>query len=141
MKTLLNIATLLAFVISTQFSFAQQAPKKDHNKHDRKQQFEEVSKKLNLTADQQTHIKAIMKQNHEAMKTLREANKSKAKEEQRKAMLEQMKKADGQINDVLDAQQKEAYKQLKAERKAAMQQKRKDKMKEREEMEEYQGIL
>lgn len=131
------IALLMVSVTNAQ----DKGQKQEVRKEKQAARFDEMSKKLNLTSDQQTKIKEIMTQNRTEMKALKEANKDKAKEEQRKAMLGQLKKADGQVNEVLDAKQKEQYKQLKAERKKEMKEKRKEKMKDNEELEDYQGVL
>jgi protein CpxP len=142
MKTLiksLKVLALMAVLISGTQAFAQEkADKRQHtemSKEKRAKRFEEASKKLNLTADQQTKIKALLEKNKEEMKALREANKDKPKEEKRKLMVAQLKKLDGQIVAVLDAKQQETYKQMRAEKKAEM----KKKKAERDEMQEELG--
>lgn len=143
MKTQIKSAIICCIALLMVSVTNAQDKTKKHAEHKEKRaaRFEEMSKKLNLTSDQQTKIKEIMTQNRNEMKALKEANKDKAKEEKRKVMLAQLKKADGQVNDVLDAKQKELYKQLKAERKKEMKEKRKERIKDQEELEDYQGIL
>ncbi len=138
LATLLGTSTVLAQETAPPSSF-------DTKTHDRKemhaQKFAEASKRLNLTAEQQTKIKAIMEQNKAEMKALREANKDKSKDEKRALMMAQLKKTDAQITPVLDAKQQEIYKQMKAEKKKEMQKKREEHMKEKAEMDEYMGIF
>lgn len=79
---------------------------------------QELSARLSLRPEQQARLKDIMKQNREEMKALRESKKDAPKEEKRTAMIAQMKKADENINAILDTKQQELYKQYKAEKKA-----------------------
>jgi len=147
MKTLmmsLKTVLLAVLLITGTQSFAQKAKATAAGEHHkgmgmskekREQRFAEASKKLNLTADQQTKIKAILEKNKEEMKALREANKTKTKEERRKVMVEQVKKTDAQIIGVLDAKQQAIYQQMKSDRKEEM----KKKKAEHEEMQEELG--
>lgn len=144
MKTLmmsLKAMALAALLITGTQSFAQdkmaaRGSNPEMSKEKREQRFADASKRLNLTADQQTKIKAVLSQNRTDMKALREANKDKAKDEKRKAMIDQMKKADGQVTAVLDAKQQQIYKQMKEEKKADMKTKRAERMKVQDEMED-----
>jgi hypothetical protein len=143
----LTMALTVAAILSTS-AFAQTTPPKTHDhkaEHDhsaeREQKFATASKRLNLTADQETKLKEILATNKAEMKTLKEANKDASKDEKRTAMIGQMKKMDGQITAILDAKQIETYKQMKAEKKKELQQKREAKMKEKQEMEEYQSVF
>jgi protein CpxP len=145
MNKILKAALCLGLVtmLGTSNTFAQDKHK-DHNdgkmaerKEMHEKKFAEASKRLNLTADQQEKIKAVMVQNKTEMKVLREANKDKTKEEKRAAMIGQLKKLDGQITAVLDAKQLATYKQMKAEKKSEMKKKREEKA----EMDEYLGVF
>jgi Spy/CpxP family protein refolding chaperone len=144
MKTLTKtLVLILAGFLCTQNIFAQQAniPDQSKRKAQHEQKFKVAAEKLNLTADQQTKLKALLEQNRAEMKALREANKEKPKEEKRKAMLEQMKKMDTQVSAILDSKQQELYKQMKAEKRAEMKKKREERMKMHEEMEGEEGIF
>jgi hypothetical protein len=126
-------------------AFAQETPpkqKKDgHHQANREQKFAAASKRLNLTGQQQTQLKEILEANKTEMKALRETHKDASNEEKRALMIGQLKKADGKIVAILDAKQLETYKLMKVEKKKELQAKRDEKMKEREEIEEYQGIF
>src|SRR5687768_17146192 len=137
----LTMALTVATILSTS-AFAQTTPSKtnDHKAH-REQKFKEATKRLNLSADQEQKLKGILATNKAEMKAIREANKDASKDEKRALMIGQFKKLDGQITAMLDAKQIETYKLMKEEKKKEMQQKREAKMKEKEEMEDYQGIF
>jgi periplasmic protein CpxP/Spy len=137
-KTLMLL--LLAF-LSVQSVSAQDDKMERGGKAKQEEKFKAVAAKLNLTADQQTKLKAVLMQHKTDMKALREANKDKTKDEKRKVMLEQMKKLDTQISAILDSKQLEQYKQMKADKKAEMKKKREEHMKMREEMEGDEGIF
>ncbi|MES2558833.1 MAG: hypothetical protein V4590_03780 [Bacteroidota bacterium] len=142
MKTLTQ--TLLLLFVATaclQPALAQDAKNNDNRKAKHEQRFKAASERLNLTTDQQAKLKAVLKQNKTEMKTLREANKDKAKDEKRKVMIAQMKKADGQVSAILDSKQQEIYKQMKEEKKAEMKKKREEHMKMKEELEGEEGIF
>lgn len=137
----------LAVLLGTTTLFAQEtAPvnketKMAERKEMHEKKFTEASKRLNLTAEQQTKIKAILQQNKTEMKTLQEANKDKTPAEKRTLMITQLKKADAQITPLLDAKQLETYKQMKAEKRSEMQKKREERMKDKAEMDEYMGVF
>ena len=142
MKTLTkNLILLFVSFACLQSISAQDANKNEDRKAKHEQRFKAAAEKLKLTAEQQTKLKAVLLQNRTEMKTLRETNKDKAKDEKRKLMMEQLKKADGQISAILDSKQLELYKQMKEEKKASMKKKREEHMKMREEMEAEEGIF
>lgn len=148
MKKFLRLTMVLmtATIMSTS-AFAQTTPTKSNpHKTENEQKFAAASKRLNLTADQETKMKEILATNKAEMKALKEANKDASKEEKRAAMIEQLKKMDGQITAILDAKQIETYNKMKAEKKKELKKKQKSKKKEKEkedteEIEESQPIL
>jgi periplasmic protein CpxP/Spy len=139
MKTLMmsvKALMLAVLVVSGTQTFAQKKADKRHeiNKEKREQHFAEASKRLNLTADQQTKIRAIVEQNKEESKALFKANKDKSKDEKRKVMVEQRRKFDSKIIAVLDEKQKAIYGQMKEEKKAKMQEKKAERQKAEDEL-------
>lgn len=126
MKTTIKLAALAFLMLIGSASFAQKPKKgspkpKPQQKHmHRDSAFAKVSKRLDLSAEQQTKLKDIVKQNHAEMKAIREANKSATKEEKRKAVVAQMQKNDERVKQVLNEQQKAEYEKIKAERKEEM---------------------
>ncbi|MCU0421949.1 MAG: hypothetical protein MUC81_03980 [Bacteroidia bacterium] len=109
MVTLINMPT-------TQAQDTQERPKKHGAKHQKADSlFQQFSKRLNLTPEQQTKLKEIMKQNRSEMKAIREANKSASKEERRKAVIAQAKKNDERILAILNDSQKQEYAKIKTE--------------------------
>lgn len=124
MKTTIKLAALAFLMLIGAASFAQKPkkgnPKPQHKHMHKDSAFAKVSKRLNLTTEQQTKLKEIIKQNHAEMKALREANKTASKEEKRKAVVAQMQKNDERVKQVLNEQQKAEYEKIKAERKEEM---------------------
>lgn len=142
MKTLTKTLLLLLMAVAClQSVSAQDASKNDDRKAKHEEKFKAAAAKLNLTDAQQTKLKAVLLQNRTEMKALRQANKDKPKDEKRQAMLEQLKKADGQISAILDSKQLDIYKHMKEEKKAEMKKKREEHMKMHEEMEGEVGIF
>jgi hypothetical protein len=132
---------LFVTVACLQSISAQDASKNEDRKAKHEQKFKAAAAKLNLTDEQQAKLKEVLQQNKTEMKAMREANKDKAKPEKRKLMLDQLKKADGQIMAILDSKQQELYKQMKEEKKAEMKKKREEHQKMQEEMEGEVGIF
>ena len=126
MKTSIKLwaITLIALVGIASLTQAQGQNNGEHklqHKHMNKDSaFAKVSKRLNLTAEQQTKLKVIMKQNHDEMKALKESIKNATKEEKRKAVVAQMQKNDERVKQVLNEKQKTEYDKMKAEHKAGM---------------------
>jgi Spy/CpxP family protein refolding chaperone len=143
MKTFINslkALTLLAVLFLATQASAQDAPSQPGrmaaNKEQREQRFQEASKRLGLTSDQQSKIRTILDNSRAEMKAAREANKTKeiSREAKREAMLEHMKKTDAQIKAVLDTKQQGIYEQMKAEKRAALKQKREEHMKQQDDL-------
>ncbi len=123
MKTALKLLAMAFVMLIGTASFAQKPKPKQQPQHkhmNKDSAFAKVSKRLNLTAEQQTKLRDIIKQNHGEMKALREANKTVSKEEKRKAVVAQMQKNDERVKQILNEQQKAEYDKIKAERKAEM---------------------
>ena len=124
MKTTIKLAALAFLMLIGAASFAQKPkkgnPKPQHQHMNKDSAFAKVSKRLNLTAEQQTKLKVIMKQNHDEMKALKESIKNATKEEKRKAVVAQMQKNDERVKQVLNEKQKTEYDKMKAEHKAGM---------------------
>jgi protein CpxP len=128
MKTTIKLLALAFIMLVGANTFAQASkkgnPKPQHNHMNKDSVFAKVSKRLNLSADQQTKLKVIMKQNQAEMKSVKESNQTASKEERRKALLAQRQKNDQRVKEILNDSQKAEYEKLKAERKAEKKKKR-----------------
>lgn len=128
--------SLTVLLISTGFTASAQ---KGHKKTpDINQRVEHLSKTLNLNADQQLKLIAILTKSREDALVIRKDNTT--QETRRPKMLELAKSTDQQISSMLDAKQLELYKQHKAERKKELKEKRKRKHSDLHELED-EGIL
>lgn len=113
MKKVLMICGLLLGVIT--FAQAQDGgDRKMHTPEERAtKRTEQLTKKLNLTADQQTKVKAIFLDQATAMSKVREENKG-----DRDAVMAKMKAAgeetDAKVGAVLTDDQKKTYEEMKA---------------------------
>jgi Spy/CpxP family protein refolding chaperone len=120
MKKLLIICGLLFSVIT--FAQAQQGQggRRGGTPEERaKRNTEMLTKKLSLTADQQTKVSAIYLEQAEAMKKLREDGAG-DRDAMRAAMVKSNEESDTKINALLNDDQKKAYTTWKEERKEAM---------------------
>ena len=116
MKKLITLLTLVLVILSGNQLFAQRQGKQ-HKHMNKDSAFAKISTRLNLSAEQQTKLKEIIRKNREELKAVKEANKNATKEERRKAIVAQMKKGDEQIKAILNDTQKAEYEKLKQERK------------------------
>jgi len=116
MKKLITLLTLVLVMLSGNQLFAQRQGKQ-HKHMNKDSAFAKISTRLNLSAEQQTKLKEIIRKNREELKAVKEANKNATKEERRKAIVAQMKKGDEQIKAILNDTQKAEYEKLKQERK------------------------
>lgn len=116
MKKLITLLTLVLVMLSGNQLFAQRQGKQ-HKHMNKDSAFAKISTRLNLSAEQQTKLKEIIRKNREELKAVKEANKNATKEERRKALVAQMKKGDEQIKAILNDTQKAEYEKLKQERK------------------------
>ncbi|ETZ23322.1 MULTISPECIES: periplasmic heavy metal sensor [Pedobacter] len=122
MKKLLIICGLLFSVIT--FAQAQQGQgqggRRGGTPEERaKRNTEMLTKKLSLTADQQTKVSAIYLEQAEGMKKLRE-DAAGDRDAMRAAMVKSNEESDTKINALLNDDQKKAYTTWKEERKEAM---------------------
>jgi hypothetical protein len=98
--------------------------KLQHKNMNKDSAFAKMSKRLNLSPNQETKLKVILKQNRNEMKSLKASVKNATKEEKRKAVHAQIYKNDERVKQVLNEQQKTEYDKMKAERKAKMKKRR-----------------
>ena len=122
MKKIITLLALVLLMLSGNELFAQRQGKQ-HKHMNNDSAFAKISTRLNLTAEQQTKLKEIIRKNREELKAVKEANKNATKEEKRKALVAQMKKGDEQIKAVLNDTQKAEYEKIKQERKGLMKKK------------------
>lgn len=94
--------------------------KLQHKQMNKDSAFAKMSKRLNLSSNQETKLKVIVKQNHDEMRAFKESIKNATKEEKRKAVVAQMQKNDERVKQVLNEKQKTEYDKMKAEHKARM---------------------
>lgn len=119
MKKLLIICGLLFSVIT--FAQAQQdGGRRMGTPEERaKRNTEMLTKKLSLTADQQTKVSAIYLEQATAMKKMRE-DASGDRDAMRAAMKKSSEESDAKVTALLNDDQKKAYTAYKEERKEAM---------------------
>lgn len=130
MKTTLKLMAALLMLVCATSVFAQggmrggmRDGKGDHREGkgmNRDSAFAKISQRLQLTPNQQTKLKEIMKQNRQEMKAIKEANKNADKATRRQAVMAQMKKMDDQVNAILNDSQRAEYEKIKAERREEM---------------------
>lgn len=132
MKTSIKLCaiTLILFIVTASLVRAQEQNngvnqhKLKHKNMNKDSAFAKMSKRLNLSANQEIELKVIMKQNRNEMKSLKASVKNATKEEKRKAVIVQMQKNDERVKQVLNEQQKTEYDKIKAERKAKIKKRR-----------------
>ena len=132
MKTSIKLCaiTLILFIGTASLVRAQEQNngvnqhKLKHKNMNKDSAFAKMSKRLNLSANQEIELKVIMKQNRNEMKSLKATVKNATKEEKRKAVIVQMQKNDERVKQVLNEQQKTEYDKIKAERKAKIKKRR-----------------
>ncbi len=130
MKTPIKLIAIALVMLFSTATFAQGQKKHEH-KMNRDSAFAKISTRLQLTADQQTKLKEIRKQNQTEMKAVKEANKTASKDDKRKAIVAQFQKNDSRIKQVLNETQKVEYDKIKAEKKAEMKKRRGNKKSKR----------
>lgn len=156
MKTsILTLSTLLLLVFtlnSTQSNAQQKATElsatdaqkiKSEQQAKQAQQFQQTVARLKLSQEQEKQMRLIMKESRNEIKALKEANKNKPKDEQKKIMTEQLQKTDTKVNAILTEEQKVVWKQIKQEHKVQMKQKREQHQQHKgaTEMDEIESIL
>jgi Spy/CpxP family protein refolding chaperone len=135
-KYLLTIFAAGLLAIGATFAAAQdnpapaQAPSTDqqpapgngrmrHAPPDPAQRTAELTKKLSLTADQQTKVQGILESEHSQMETLRQD--SSAGPDRRSKMMDIHKSSDTQIRALLDPDQQKKWDEMQAKRQEWMQ--------------------
>lgn len=136
MKNTLKLMTTILMLVSSIVVFAQDGArdqkamrkdgkgmKKEGAMMKRDSAFAKISARLQLSPDQQTQLKEIMKRNRQEMKAVNDANKDADKATRRQAKIAQMKKADEEIKAILTDTQRAEYDKIKEEKKAQMRKK------------------
>jgi len=136
LKNGIKLIVLTSFLLVVANLKAQQNEMMDNRKEVAEKRFKELSDRLQLTSEQQIKLKAIAKENRSEMKQLRDAKKEAPKEERKVAIVTQLKKVNDQINAILTPKQQELFKQYKSEKKTVREKKMKEKLHEREEIED-----
>ncbi|TAE79525.1 MAG: hypothetical protein EAY81_11175 [Bacteroidetes bacterium] len=138
MKTLIKIVCLALVVMMHSSAFAQ-----GHKKHGARKDsaMAKISERLQLTADQKTKLKGVLKQNKTEMQALRESLKTASKEDKRKAIMTQHHKNDERINAILDEKQRAEFKKIKEEKRAARKQHKKAPLKDNPDTGDGEDIL
>jgi len=112
-----RLLALLATCLFALAAFAQQNPPAKENAENKHgghemgnvdEHVKELSNKLNLTADQQTKVKAILEQNHQQMETVMK-DESMSKEDKHAKMKSMHDSIHTQIRDVLTDDQKPKF--------------------------------
>ncbi|MFZ0798701.1 MAG: hypothetical protein WCA13_01730 [Terriglobales bacterium] len=86
-----------------------------HGAPDPAQRAAELTKKLNLTADQQTKVQDILQSEHSQIETLRQ-DSSMSQQDRRAKMMDIHKTTDTQIRALLDSTQQKKWDQMQAKR-------------------------
>jgi periplasmic protein CpxP/Spy len=86
-----------------------------HGPPDPAQRTQELTKKLNLSADQQTKVQDILQSEHSQMETLHQDN-SLSQQDRRAKMMDIHKGTDTQIRALLDSTQQKKWDEMQAKR-------------------------
>ena len=86
-----------------------------HGPPDPVQRTQELTKKLNLTSDQQTKVQDILQSEHSQMESLRQ-DASLSQQDRRAKMMEIHKSSDAQIRALLDSTQQKKWDEMQAKR-------------------------
>jgi Spy/CpxP family protein refolding chaperone len=146
-KNVVKIAAAVIFMLAMNASVqAQNYEKTDakKNRQERKEmamkRFDELATRLALSDEQKAKFKTIAEQNREELKAKREEIKQASPEKRREMVMVQMKKANEQINAILNDKQKEEFKKYKEEKRAERM-KKKAEQQEQKEMPEDEGLF
>jgi|SRR6202790_876864 periplasmic protein CpxP/Spy len=96
-----------------------------HGPQDPAQRTQELTKKLNLTADQQTKVQEIFQSEQSQMQSLHQ-DSSLAQPDRRGKMMDIRKNADTQVRALLDSNQQKKWDEMQAKREQRMQQRHAD---------------
>ena len=94
-----------------------------HGPPDPAQRTQELTKKLNLTSDQQTKVQGIFQSEHSQMESLRQ-DTSLSQQDRHAKMMEIHKSTDAQIRALLDSNQQTKWDEMQAKREQRMQNRR-----------------
>ncbi len=86
-----------------------------HGPPDPAQRTQELTKKLNLTSDQQTKVQDILQSQHSQMESLRQDN-SLSPQDRHTKMMDIHKSSDAQIRALLDSTQQKKWEDMQAKR-------------------------
>ncbi len=125
-------ASLISITVS--FAAAQDSPSNNqqfprdngrwhHGPPDPAQRTQELTKKLNLTSDQQTRVQGILQSEHSQMESLHRDN-SLSRPDRRAKMMDIHKNTDQQIRALLDSTQQKQWDEMQAKREQEMQNRR-----------------
>jgi periplasmic protein CpxP/Spy len=129
---LLTLAAAGALAIAAPFAVAQDNPSNNqqaqpsqehggwhHGPQDPAQRTQELTKKLNLTSDQQTKVQDIFQSAHSQMEGLRQ-DSSLSQQDRRAKMMDIHKNADSQVRALLDSNQQKKWDEMQAKREQRM---------------------
>lgn len=132
-QSLLVLVAAGAIAIAAPFVNAQDAPSSDqqaqpaqrqggwhHGPQDPAQRTKELTKRLNLTADQQAKVQDALQSQHSQMESLHQ-DSSLSQDDRRAKMMDIRKGTDAQIRGVLDATQQKKWDEMQARREQRMQ--------------------
>jgi Spy/CpxP family protein refolding chaperone len=107
--------------IAAPFAAAQDSPPAQgnggwhHGPPDPAQRTQELTKKLNLTSDQQTKVQGIFQSEHSQMESLRQ-DSSLSQQDRHAKMMEIHKGTDAQVRALLDSTQQKKWDEMQAKR-------------------------
>lgn len=108
------LAWCFMFLFAIAGSYAQQTQRERKTPEERqKEQIEQLTKALDLNADQQKKITTIFENDRKEMKKMRESMKEKSREEQQKTFKAQQDKKEKEIKKVLSEEQIKKYDEYK----------------------------
>lgn len=132
-QSLLVLVAAGAISIAAPFAAAQDAPAADqqsqpsqahgdwhHGPQDPAQRTKELTKHLNLTADQQTKVQDALQSQQSQMQSLRQ-DTSLSQDDRRAKMMDIHKNTDSQIRALLDSNQQKKWDEMQAKREQRMQ--------------------
>jgi periplasmic protein CpxP/Spy len=137
-QRLLVLVAASAISIAAPFVVAQDSPSNNqepqssqgrggwhHGPQDPAQRSQELTKKLNLTSDQQTKVQEIFQSEQSQMQSLHQ-DTSIAQQDRRAKMMDIRKNADTQVRALLDSNQQKKWDEMQAKREQRMQHRQAD---------------
>ncbi len=130
---LLSLVVAGAISIAAPFAVAQDSPSNaqqsqpsqerggwHHGPQDPAQRTQELTKKLNLTSDQQTKVQDMFQSEHSQMESLHQ-DSSLSQQDRRAKMMDIRKNTDTQVRGILDSNQQKKWDEMQAKREQRMQ--------------------